>query len=166
MRSFIVMRRKRYVAVTTIMRRILLRGRAQGFPFCGRGLSGGIRLDRSGEPFCAGMRGRGIIFFGVESSIRDTRIGYVTIIIRDTRIVKGDLHLDHKLFSTRVKLLIKSKGMNQKEFAKEIDIPYTTINSYLTKHRDIPVDIVILLADHFGVSTDYLLGRSNDSTSR
>lgn len=66
-----------------------------------------------------------------------------------------------EIFSLRLKGLRKKKHKKQAEMAKIIGctlghyqkIEYGTIN--------ISVCTLIILADYFGVTTDYLLGRSN-----
>lgn len=65
-------------------------------------------------------------------------------------------------FSERVKPLRQAKGVTQKQMAALLDcteqhyqkIEYGTINVHATT--------VIFLADYFGVTTDYLLGRSEE----
>lgn len=65
-------------------------------------------------------------------------------------------------FAERIKLLRKEKKVTQKQMAALLDcteqhyqkIEYGTINVHATT--------VIFLADYFGVSTDYLLGRSEE----
>lgn len=65
-------------------------------------------------------------------------------------------------FAERVKPLRQAKGVTQKQMAALLDcteqhyqkIEYGTINVHATT--------VIFLADYFGVTTDYLLGRSEE----
>lgn len=65
-------------------------------------------------------------------------------------------------FAERVKPLRQAKGVTQKQMASLLDcteqhyqkIEYGTINVHATT--------VIFLADYFGVTTDYLLGRSEE----
>ena len=48
--------------------------------------------------------------------------------------------------------------MNKKEFANCIGIKYTTYNGYETGAREPDSDFLILIAQKFDVSTDYILG--------
>lgn len=62
---------------------------------------------------------------------------------------------------TRIAELRKEKGLSQVGLAKELGVDCSTVAKYETGDR-LP-DIVMLckLADCFGVSTDYLLGRAS-----
>ena len=64
-------------------------------------------------------------------------------------------------FRARLVELRKEKGLSQVGLAKELGVDYSTIAKYETGDR-LP-DLVMLckLADFFGSSTDYLLGRSS-----
>lgn len=59
----------------------------------------------------------------------------------------------------RLKQLREQRGFSQKEFAAEMDLPYTTYNSYETGKRAPDFDMLSRFADYFHVSVDYLLGR-------
>lgn len=63
-------------------------------------------------------------------------------------------------FKKILKDLRTERGLSQDEFAKELGISKGAVSYYETGQR-VP-DIVVLsaLADYFGVSTDYLLGRT------
>lgn len=59
-----------------------------------------------------------------------------------------------------LKSLRKAKGFsNMKEFCEAVDISFNTYQNYETGKRIPTADILIKLADFYGVSTDYLLGR-------
>ena len=62
------------------------------------------------------------------------------------------------IFSERLQDLMRSKGLNEKEFAKQIKIPQATVNSWTTKRRTAGIDKLYRIAMFFGVTTDYLLG--------
>ena len=51
-------------------------------------------------------------------------------------------------------------GLTQKQLASKLHMAPTTISSYETSKILPPPDKLIALADYFGVTTDYLLGRS------
>lgn len=57
----------------------------------------------------------------------------------------------------RLKELRKSKGMQQQEAAKELNIPGSTYAGYERGEREPRIDVLIKLADYFDVSVDYLI---------
>lgn len=63
----------------------------------------------------------------------------------------------------RIKSLRESKGLNMKEAAKLLGIPYTTYVNYEKGMREPTSEMLIQIAELFGVSVDYLLGRSGIS---
>lgn len=65
----------------------------------------------------------------------------------------------------RLKQLREQRGFSQKEFAAEMDLPYTTYNSYETGKRAPDFDMLSRFADYFHVSVDYLLGRDTPAES-
>lgn len=52
----------------------------------------------------------------------------------------------------------------QTELAKLLGISQNTLSQYETGTLNYPVDILLKLADLYGVSVDYLLGRTNQKT--
>ncbi len=62
-------------------------------------------------------------------------------------------------FAEKLKELMNEKGYNIKTFAEEIGIPKSTINDWTLKKTMPAADSVCIIADFFGVTTDYLLGR-------
>lgn len=60
----------------------------------------------------------------------------------------------------RVQHLAKNQGLSVRELGNKLNIGPTTL--YKWKKQTPKSDILIKVADYFGVSTDYLLGRSND----
>ena len=52
--------------------------------------------------------------------------------------------------------------LSQKELADILGIDQRVYSNYETGKRRIPVNLLVLLADHYKTSTDYLLGRTND----
>ena len=53
------------------------------------------------------------------------------------------------------------KGLTQKEVAQLLGISQNTYSQYEIGVLNYPVEAVVKLADYYGVSTDYLLGRTN-----
>lgn len=65
-----------------------------------------------------------------------------------------------------LKELRLSKKLNQSDLAKLLNIDRTTYGKYETGDSSPDYDKLLTLADFFGVSTDYLLGRNNDLRSK
>lgn len=62
-------------------------------------------------------------------------------------------------FSNRLKELLASKSWSIKDFSTEINIPRTTINSWILKKKVPRSDYLCIIADYFNITTDFLLGR-------
>ncbi len=65
-------------------------------------------------------------------------------------------------FADRIVDLRKSDGLTQKQLAVETGLSEIGIQSYERRIRKPAHDAIISLADFFNVSTDYLLGRSDN----
>lgn len=52
-------------------------------------------------------------------------------------------------------------GMTRTKLAEEVGVDINTIASYISEKTAIPSTALCKMADLFGVSTDYLLGRSD-----
>ena len=52
-------------------------------------------------------------------------------------------------------------GLTQKQVAQMLGISQNTYSQYEIGVLNYPVEAVVKLADYYGVSTDYLLGRTN-----
>lgn len=63
----------------------------------------------------------------------------------------------------RLKLLRENRGLLQSDIAKIINVSTSAYGFYETGKRDIPTNTLVLLADYFGVSSDYILG--NDKSN-
>lgn len=61
----------------------------------------------------------------------------------------------------RLKSLRKSKRLTQDQLAEVLNIGIQSIKRYETGKQDASSTHLVLIADFFGVSADYLLGRSN-----
>ena len=68
----------------------------------------------------------------------------------------------------RLKELREQRGKNIRDTANELGMPYTTYINYEKGLREPNSETLILLANHYGVSIDYLIGRSDnrDTPSR
>ena len=56
-------------------------------------------------------------------------------------------------------------GINKRQMAERLGIPYTTYNNYETGIRTPDIQMLIRFADYFGVSLDALLGRTGQTDS-
>ena len=65
-------------------------------------------------------------------------------------------------FAERIRELRHKQGMTQQALGKIIDVRQDTISIYETGKHYPEVRNLIILADYFGVSTDYLLGRTDN----
>lgn len=65
-------------------------------------------------------------------------------------------------FYKRIRDLREDSDKTQTEVAAFLGMKQPQYYRYETGLRDIPSDILIKLADYYGVSTDYILGRTNN----
>lgn len=64
----------------------------------------------------------------------------------------------------RIKFLREEKGIFQKDLAKLLNVSIPAINYYENEKRAMDTETASILANYFGVSIDYLLGKSNIRT--
>lgn len=67
-------------------------------------------------------------------------------------------------FSTRLIALRKERSMTQAELAKAINKTRSTVSGYETENKEPDYESLCVLADYFGVTVDYLLGRDDRKT--
>ncbi len=67
-------------------------------------------------------------------------------------------------FSNRLISLRKERGLTQEDMAKVIQKKRSTVSGYETEGKEPDLETVCVLAKYFGVSTDYLLGYSDERT--
>lgn len=58
-----------------------------------------------------------------------------------------------------IKELMKNNGLNATKLAEKINIPRTTINSWVLKKKLPRADYIYILAEFFNVTTDYIYGK-------
>lgn len=66
----------------------------------------------------------------------------------------------------RLKDLREDRDLPQKHLAAELHISQNTYSQYETGTRQLPIDILIKLSRFYDVSTDYILGLTNDPRRR
>lgn len=62
----------------------------------------------------------------------------------------------------RIKDLREDTDLNQTQLAKMLGMSQTGYSKYETGENDIPTSILMELADYYGTSVDYLLGRTDE----
>jgi len=67
-------------------------------------------------------------------------------------------------FSEILRSLIEEHDMTQKEMARQLNIAPSTLGSYVQGTREPDFSILKLIADYFGVITDYLLNHPAGNT--
>jgi len=65
-------------------------------------------------------------------------------------------------FNRIITLLRKERGVTQKQAATDLGVSQALLSHYEKGIRECGLDFVVQLADYYGVSCDYLLGRSPD----
>lgn len=60
----------------------------------------------------------------------------------------------------RIRDLREDHDKTQRDIAAMLNMPQSEYWRYENGTRDIPTDVLIKLADYYGVTTDYILGRT------
>lgn len=63
----------------------------------------------------------------------------------------------------KIKTLREKKGLYQKDSAEELGVSTSTIGKYETDKRKPDYEVINRIADFFGVTTDWLLGREEEN---
>ncbi len=66
----------------------------------------------------------------------------------------------------RIRDLREDADLSQRKIAEHLHMHKTTYSRYETGEREIPFNIAILLARHYGVSLDYLAGLTDNKEIR
>jgi ribosome-binding protein aMBF1 (putative translation factor) len=90
------------------------------------------------------------IFYGISSMLRGEEKAMTVRKILGERVRRGRMAL----------------GLSQQEFAKLTGIPFPTLSRIEHGEQSLYYERVIALADTLGVSTDYLLNRTDEATPR
>jgi len=62
----------------------------------------------------------------------------------------------------RIRDLREDRDLTQKEIAEYLHIKQNTYSQYESGKRQIPIELLILLAKYYDTSTDYILGLTNN----
>ncbi|MBQ3557745.1 MAG: helix-turn-helix transcriptional regulator [Oscillospiraceae bacterium] len=68
------------------------------------------------------------------------------------------------MYQLRIRDLREDRDLSQKDLATLLDVHQTTYSDYELGNLNIPIPSLHKLADFYGVSVDYLLGRTAVST--
>lgn len=69
--------------------------------------------------------------------------------------------MEKNRYYPRLKTLRVSAGMNQTDVADLLDIQQNQYSRYERGERELPMHLFLVLADHYNVSLDYMVGRSD-----
>ena len=64
----------------------------------------------------------------------------------------------------RIRDLREDHDLKQQDIAEYLQCSQVCYSHYENGRRDVPTDVLIKLADYYNVSTDYLLGRTDNPT--
>ena len=67
-----------------------------------------------------------------------------------------------KVNSVRLKDIREDRDITQRDLAEYLHICQNTYSQYETGKHQLPVEILIRLADYFDTSTDYILGLTDE----
>ena len=73
---------------------------------------------------------------------------------------EGEEDTNMNLFPERLTQLRTNRQLRQRELAKSLHVSTSAISNYEQRLRYPDIDMLIRIADYFGVTTDYLLGRT------
>ena len=65
------------------------------------------------------------------------------------------------IFNNRIKNLRNQKNLTQKQLAEALNMTERAYRNYEIKESTPTLENLILIADYFGVSIDYLVGRTD-----
>ncbi len=68
------------------------------------------------------------------------------------------------MLSIRIKELRTAHNLTQVEFGNKLSVAKQTVSNWENDNIQPSIEMLVKIADYFGVSTDYLLGRSTDSS--
>lgn len=66
------------------------------------------------------------------------------------------------MYFPRLRDLREDHDLTQKEIAQVLNIDQRVYSNYEIGKREIPIHLLIALADYYKTSTDFLLGRTNN----
>lgn len=88
------------------------------------------------------------------------QIGIYTLYQNGIIKSRTNLKKDRKM-NFRLKELRKRRGISQLQLALDLNMNQNTISRYETLEREADYETLVRFADYFGVTLDYLLGRTD-----
>ena len=79
-------------------------------------------------------------------------------------ILSGDSMRYEMMKYENIRSLRIDKGYTQKQIAEHLGVSQNTYSQYEIGVLNYPIEVLEKLADFYGVSVDYLLGRTNTKT--
>ena len=73
-----------------------------------------------------------------------------------------NIYVMENLFKERLKELRQDKGVGQKALAKQLNLSHGAISFWENGQREPTMSNLIVLAQYFGVSVDYLVGLKDE----
>lgn len=70
------------------------------------------------------------------------------------------IYLGDKMFE-RIRDLREDNDLKQKDLASYLSVDQSTYSDYENGRINVPVDMLIKIAEYYNISLDYLVGRSN-----
>jgi len=67
------------------------------------------------------------------------------------------------ILTYRIRDLREDRDLNQKDIANLLHIHQTTYSDYELGNLNIPVSVLVQLADFYNTSVDYLVGRTDET---
>jgi transcriptional regulator with XRE-family HTH domain len=61
-------------------------------------------------------------------------------------------------FAERLRSTLENKSISQYRFAKMLELPFTTLNSWVIGKHEPDIDMIVKIALALNVTTDYLFG--------
>jgi transcriptional regulator with XRE-family HTH domain len=74
----------------------------------------------------------------------------------------GFMQFDKKLFGEKIRYLRHSNRITLEELAKMLGITRSALGNIENGRKGASIEVICCLANHFDVSIDYLLGRTNN----
>ena len=71
-----------------------------------------------------------------------------------------------KIYIPRLKEIRKDRDINQKQVAKYLKITQQQYSLYESGERELPIRLLIELSKYYQLSTDYILGLSNNEREK
>ena len=75
--------------------------------------------------------------------------------------MQGRCHMQI-IFAEQLRELMNEQGLNQVKLAERVGVKQNTVSAWLLKKKEPSLTSLWLVADYFGVETDYLIGRKSD----